>query len=154
MKKSPFLHCAFLIIVSLAVGFQAKDWISPRQEVSQFPWSECTVQSVAGQVNELRRSLGLQELQWDYRLAEDARRRNMQFIDGSPWNHDKFSTTQYVSNAYGDRGENIAKDGDLCEVFQAWKDSPSHYAGMTNDHSLVGIAQDAQYITLHTASVR
>ncbi len=89
------------------------------------------------QVNQLRVSLGLNELKWDTRLLSMAETRAVDLIQlfshTRPNGQSGLNLLRDINLDYGWRGENIAAGyNGAAAATLGWKNSPGHYKNMTN----------------------
>lgn len=100
--------------------------------------------SMLSMINDLRSSAGSAALVWDVELEKAALQRAAEltvlFSHTRPSGSSCF--TAFPSSTAGSRGENIAMGSlDATGAYNAWKNSPGHYANMVNgDFSSVGVA--------------
>ncbi len=89
------------------------------------------------QVNQLRVSLGLKELKWDTRMLSMAETRAVDLIQlfshTRPNGFSGLNLLMDINLDFGARGENIAAGyNSAAAATLGWKNSPGHYANMTN----------------------
>jgi uncharacterized protein YkwD len=130
-----------VIVVIFAVVFPLSAWMTPDMAIQQS-------KKIISLTNELRGSLNLPVLQENQKLNQAAASKaqdmllNQYFAHISPQNIglDYFLTK--VNYKYAVAGENLAMGFNTPEeVVAAWKQSPTHYANMTDpDFSQIGVA--------------
>jgi uncharacterized protein YkwD len=94
-------------------------------------------------INQERQRLNVNPLIWDNKLAELARLHSQYMADSDEYRHSRYGYT-----------ENIMIGAKPKEVYSAWKNSPRHYANMTDGNlAYAGIGMGIKLTNITIGSI-
>lgn len=126
---------AFLAVVGLAHSPSAA---SPARAPKQ-TWAPAEEAAFVAKINALRSSKGLAPLAVDAELTEQSRRWAEQMRLADKISHAPDASVGVTSD-WGLIGENVGVGGDVDALFQAFVDSPTHYANLIDpNYRFVGV---------------
>jgi len=102
-------------------------------------------QSVFKQINQYRRSIGLQPLQIDSRMTNQAKRHSQDMANAKvPFGHDGFhDRVKAIAIPYSGAAENVAFNqgysDPATQAVQGWLKSPGHLTNIKGNYNLTGI---------------
>ena len=116
-------------------------------------------------VNRIRIAHHLKPLMIDDRLNQSANNKNIDMINNNYWDHvspNQIRFSDFIWNQFPGAvhvGENLARcfNSDS-EVMQAFIASPTHYANIIGDYTVMGVSESldptnqCSYVTMHFAS--